>query len=423
MKKTLWKRGACAVAVTAALTGCSSTAVNEQVQNIQIQEPEQTESGTVSLTVWAEEDDFDMLNGMITTFKEHYSGQAEFEVNLVPQPDSSASDMILGDIHSAGDVFSFPDDQFSRLMAAGVLAPVDHADEVSAANVAESIAAASYQDILYAFPYTADNGYFLYYDKNYFTPEDVTTLDGILAVAEAAGRQISMELTSGWYLYAFFGQTGLEFGVNEDGITNYCNWNSTEGAVKGVDVAQAILDVTASPAFSCNADGDFIAKVQDGSVIAGISGTWNATQIKEAWGEDYGAVKLPTFTCAGQQIQMSSFTGYKMMGVNAYSENREWAMKLADWLTNEQNQTLRFVQKNQVPSNNKAAASDAAAQIPAVQAILDQSHYGNLQRVGNKYWNSCTEFANTMIAGNPNNIDLQELMDNLAAGITASTAE
>lgn len=158
-------------------------------------------------------------------------------------------------------------------------------------------------------------------------------------------------------------------------------------------------------------------------MIAGVSGTWNATQIKEAWGEDYGAVKLPTFTCAGQQIQMSSFTGYKMMGVNAYSENREWAMKLADWLTNEQNQTLRFVQKNQVPSNNKAAASDAAAQIPAVQAILDQSHYGNLQRVGNKYWNSCTEFANTMIAGNPNNIDLQELMDNLAAGITASTAE
>lgn len=423
MRKILWKQGACAVAITAILAGCSSGANNEQIQDIETQEPEETVSGPVSLAVWAEEDDFEMLNEMIDSFKAHYAGEAEFEISLVPQPDSNASDAILGDIHNAGDVFSFPDDQFARLMSAGVLAPVDHAEEVSAANVEESIAAASYQGTLYAFPYTADNGYFLYYDKTYFTPEDVKTLDGILAAAEAAEKQISMELNSGWYLYAFFGQTGLEFGVNDDGITNYCNWNAAEGAVKGVDVAQAILNFTSSPAFSCNSDQEFIAKVQEGSVAAGVSGTWNATQIRDAWGDDYGAVKLPTFTCAGQQIQMSSFTGYKMMGVNAYSEQKDWAMKLADWFTNEENQTLRFVRKNQVPSNNKAAASDAASQIPAVQAILDQSHYGNLQRVGNKYWNPCTEFANIMIAGNPNNMDLQELMDTLVAGITASTAE
>ena len=61
----------------------------------------------------------------------------------------------------------------------------------------------------------------MYYDKNYFTDEDVKTLDGMLAVAEAAGKQISMEFTSGWYLYSFFGQTGLEFGLNDDGVTNY----------------------------------------------------------------------------------------------------------------------------------------------------------------------------------------------------------
>ena len=158
-------------------------------------------------------------------------------------------------------------------------------------------------------------------------------------------------------------------------------------------------------------------------MIAGISGTWNATKIKNAWGKDYGAVKLPTFTCAGRQIQMSSFTGYKMMGVNAYSPHKEWAMKLADWLTNEENQYLRFVEKNQVPSNSNAAASDAAAQIPAVQAILEQSQYGNLQRVGVKYWDACTDFANIMIEGNPNNISLQQLMDTLTEGITASIAE
>ncbi len=42
---------------------------------------------------------------------------------------------------------------------------------------------------------------------------------------------------------------------------------------------------------------------------------------------------------------MSSFTGYKMMGVNAYSKYPEWAAKLADWLTNEENQTIRFEER------------------------------------------------------------------------------
>ena len=60
--------------------------------------------------------------------------------------------------------------------------------------------------------------------------------------------------------------------------------------------------------------------------------------VKEAWGENYGACKLPTYTVAGKEVQMSSFTGYKMMGVNSYSKNKEWACRLADWLTNQQNQ-------------------------------------------------------------------------------------
>lgn len=428
-----WKRGACALMIVGILTGCSSEEAIETTDTtpnasaaIPANDQEASgipESGTVPLTVWAEEDDFEMLEEMIASFREHYAGQAEFEISLVPQPDAETCNTILGDIHGAGDVFSFPDDQFTRLMAAGVLEPVDNAEEVAAANVPESITAASWHDTLYAFPYTADNGYFLYYDKNYLTEEDVQTLDGLLAAANTAGKQISMELTSGWYLYAFFGQAGLELGINSDGVSNYCNWNTTEGAVKGRDIAQSILNLTTNPAFSCKTDTDFITGVQDGTIIAGVSGTWNATQIRNAWGSDYGASKLPTFTCAGQQIQMSSFTGYKMMGVNAYSPHKEWAMKLADWLTNEQNQTLRFTQKSQIPSNIRAAASEAASQIPAVQAILDQSQYGSLQRVGTKYWDACTMFANIMIDGNPNNISLQDLMDTLTEGITSSIAE
>lgn len=383
----------------------------------------EADNGVVQLKVWSEEDNFDMLNQMIDSFKQKYAGEAKLEITLEQNADSDTKDVLLGDIHNGADVFSFADDQLSAMVAAGALYPVPNADEVKNANLEEAVSAASINDTLYAYPMTADNGYFLYYDKNVLSDTDVQTMDGILAALDAAGKSFSMELNSGWYLYSFFGNTGLEFGINDDGVTNYCNWNSTDGAIKGIDVAQSILNITTNPAFISQPDGDFVTGVQNGTIGAGISGVWNAVSIKEAWGDDYGAVKLPTYTVAGQQIQMSSFTGYKMMGVNTYSKYPEWAAKLADWLTNEENQTIRFEERNQGPSNTNAAASDAVKQVPAIQAVIAQSEFGKLQRVGNSYWDACSAFGDTMAAGNPSGQDLQEIMDILVDGITASTAK
>ena len=402
------------------LTGCGNSNSNDAVEETPI---EQEESGTVALTVWAEEDTMDMLSGMIESFKEHYANDAEFDITLVAQTDSGAKDVMLGDVHNGADVFSFPDDQLTGLAAAGALVPVPNADEIRKANLEEAVEAATLDNTLYAYPMTADNGYFLYYDKKYFTAEDVKSLDRILEVAQAAGKKFSMEFSSGWYTYAFFGNTGLEFGINDDGITNYCNWNATEGPVKGTDIAQALLNITSNPAFLSQSDGDFPESIKNGNVIAGISGVWNAVAVKEAWGDDYGAVKLPTYTCAGQQIQMSSFTGYKMMGVNAYSDEQEWALKLADWLTNEENQTIRFQERNQGPSNINAASSDEVSKVPAIKAVIEQSQYGSLQRVGNNYWEAFMDFTETIMSGNPKKLKLQEIMDTFVAQITSSTIE
>ena len=160
--------------------------------------------------------------------------------------------------------------------------------------------------------------------------------------------------------------------------------------------------------------------VRQGSVIAGVSGVWNSKEMQETWGQNYGAVKMPTYTCAGQQVQMASFVGYKMIGVNAYSAHVDWALKFADWITNEQNQVLRFEMRNQGPSNKNAAASDEVSKVPAIQAVIAQSEYGVLQRVGNNYWIPCKEFGENLAAGNPSGKEPQDLIDALVAGITAS---
>ena len=406
------------------LAGCQgdTSDVGVKDEGNQNVEENQSDSGIVKLKVWAEEDNFTMLEGMIDSFEKKYAGQAQFEITLEVQSDSGVRDVMLTDVHSGADVFHFPDDQLSSLIAGGVLSAVPNADEVSKANVTESVDAATLNGTLYAYPMTADNGYFLYYDKDYFTEEDVKTMDGILAVAEAAGKKFSMEFNSGWYMYSFFGNTGLDFGINEDGVTNHCNWNTTEGTITGMHVGEAMVDIVSSPGFASNPDGDFVTCVQDESVIAGISGVWNAMAIKEAWGDEYGATKLPTFTCNGQQIQMSSFTGYKMVGVNSYSKHVDWAHKLADWITNEENQQIRFVERNQGPSNINVAASDEVTKVPAIAAVIEQSQYGVLQRVGNNFWSPCTAFGDALLAKKPSGAELQELLDILTEGITASTA-
>ena len=424
MKKRVFAVFLLVAMVTVTAAGCSKgkETANPAKETTTAKETKK-EEGVINLSVWAEATSNDLLEKMIESFKEQYKGQAEFEITILEGADSATRDQLLGDVHNAADVFSFADDQLSAMVAGGALEPVPNADEVKAANLEEAVAAASINDTLYAYPMTADNGYFLYYNKKYFSDKDVQTLDGILAAARKAKKKFSMEWSSGWYLYAFFGNTGLEFGVNDDGITNYCNWNSKKGDIKGVDIAKALLNISSSPAFTNTPDSEMIKGVQKGDIIAAVSGVWNEVEIKKAWGNNYGAVKLPTYTVAGKQLQMSSFTGYKMMGVNYYSEHKEWALKFADWLTNEQNQLLRLQERSQGPSNIVAAQSEAMNQVPALQAVIDQGQYGNLQRVGNNFWTPSSTFGNIMAAGNPDKVSLQKLMDNMVDGITASTAQ
>lgn len=376
------------------------------------------DSGEVELRVWSEAGNFDVLNKMFDSFKQEYGGQANFTITLEEYADSETKNNVLGDVHAAADVFPMADDQLASMVAGGAVCAVPNADEIAAQNLEGAVDAASVNGVLYAYPYSADNGYFLYYNKKYLSEADVQTMDGLLAAAEKAGKKVTMDWGSGWYNYAFWGNTGLEFGINDDGVTNHCNWNDP----KGVDVAKAMLDIAKSPAFVNGGDAVFSEGMANDTVIAGVSGVWEASDVESNWGSDYGAVKLPTYTLAGQQVQMSSFKGYKMYGVNSYSKHLGWALKLAEWLSNEQNQVLRFEERSQGPSNKNAAASDAVGKVPAIKAVQEQAEFGVLQRVGNSYWTPTSDFGNAMGAGNPNGLELQDLLDTMVTGITASVA-
>lgn len=380
---------------------------------------EVAEPQKVELVVWGAEEDTELMNRIIEGFQANYQGQADFQISFEVQGESQCKDALLGGLEDGADVFTFADDQLNALAAAGALDPIENADEIRDRNLSSTVEAATVNGQLYAYPLTADNGYFLYYNKRYITEEQVKTLDGILEAAAAGGKVFAMDWSSAWYVYSFFGNTGLEVGLNDDGITNYCTWNQADGDIRGIDVARAMLRIAASPGFSDRTDEEFLAGVKDGSVAAGISGVWNSVTVEEAWGENAGAVRLPTYTCSGRQVQMASFSGCKLIGVNAYSEYPQWAARLAEWITNEENQRLRFEMRGQGPSNTAVADSEEIRQSPAIAALLEQSEFSQLQRVGGKFWDPVSEFAENMAAGNPSGRNIQEQLDEMAEAVSA----
>lgn len=385
------------------------------------------EKENVTLSVWGAEEDQEMLREMVDAFEEKYKDEAEFNITICVENEVTCKETVLIDPEKAADVYSFADDQFRSLCQNNALLEVtENVDEIIEANGGKESAAvqsASYDGKLYAYPATASNGYFLYYNKEYFTEEDVKSFDKMLEIAEENDKKIAMDFTSGWYLYSFFKGAGLNVELSEDGLTNICDWNTTEGKYKGVDVAEAMCKLVANPGFLNCGDADFVAGAKDGSIIAGINGAWNAKNMQEAYGDNYAAAKLPEYSIAGDSVQMHSFAGYKLVGVNAYTKNAKWAQRLAQWITNEENQMIRFERKGDCPSNVNAASSKEVIDSPAIAALAAQSEYAHIQRVSDSFWMPVYVYGTTITAGNLDEKSLQVLLDQMVKDITALPEE
>ena len=373
------------------------------------------EKTVVTLKVWASQEDQEMTKGMIDEFIAA-NPDKEWNITLAVVGEPDAKTKYLEDPAAAADVFAFANDQLRDLVGAGALYKVTrNAEDIKSRNGEGAVGAATLDGQLYAYPMTADNGYFMYYDNTVFTAEDVQTLDGMLAAAEAAGKKVFMDVSNGWYIASFFLGNGGSLAIDANG-NQTCDFNNANGLA----AAEAIKAFTSHPAFITGDDTVLTAGIQDGTIAAGVSGTWNAESISTSLGDRYAATKLPTFTVAGAQVQMSSFGGYKQIGVNSQTQFAVEAMDLADWLTNEANQVKRFETRALGPSNVNAAASDAVKANVALAALSLQSQFAVSQNdVLGAYWTPAEAFGTTMEAKDYST-DLQTLLDTMVAQITAA---
>lgn len=370
---------------------------------------------TVTLKVWGAGEDQAMLAEMINDFKKaHADDGVTYNISLGVVSEADAKKRVLEDPAAAADVFSFPDDQLPELHRAGALYEITrNKSTITTENSEGSVKAASVGDALFAYPCTADNGFFLYYDSRVLSPGDVQTLDGLLKAANAAGKRVYMDVSNGWYNAAFFLGAGGHLGLGDDGRQT-CDFNNANGLAAG----EAIKRFCADPAFVTGADAVLTGGIGD-TICAGVSGTWNADAVREKLGDGYAACKLPTFTCGGTQAPLVSFAGYKLLGVSATTAHPVEAMELAEFLTNEENQIKRFEQRAMGPANLKAAASEAVQSNTALAALAEQNVYAVSQRdVLSTTWEPLEAFGTAMESKDYSR-PIQNLLDTMVSQITA----
>ena len=413
--------------IGSALTACGNSS-----------DPDNGKKEKVTLTVWGAQEDQEMLKQMCAAFAAA-NPDKEYKFLFGVQGEGDAADKVLNDVTSGPDVFSFASDQINKLIAGGALARIGGQAEadVIANNSATSVDAATItvngQNQLYAYPCTEDNTLFLYYDKSVIGDDDVDTLDELLDAAHAAGKKVHFKLNDdGWYLSSFF-FTDPELGydvtydenMTETGVD--INYNNA----KGLAVMKALVKYVNHPALVIQTDDSKLiagfTPTAEGKVeaAAGVSGTWNAQSIEGLLGDNMGVAKLPTVEINGEQKQLTTYMGCKLIGVNGYSQNKGEAHKLAQWLTNEENQLIRFNTRGFGPSNKNVAASEAVANDPVISAVMAQAKFSRAQKsVPGNYWTPMgaliTPFIERKEAGtlaNYTDAELQELLDALVAQI------
>ena len=393
-----------------------------------------TSNETVSLRVWGGEEDQNLLKELVEKFKTTYPDQ-KFTIEIGVESEATAKDTILTDVEAAADVFAFASDQIVDLNNAKALANIEDMDsalqnyakksiaDVKAANGEGSVEAASIDGKLMAFPMTGGNGYFLYYDSSVISEEDAATWDTLLAAADKAGKKVGMTLASGWYNASFFYGAGFTTGLNDDGTTAIDFNGTSKDGYTGVQVTQSMLNIASNKAFMAIADGDISNQIAGGTLAAVISGTWDAENAQKVFGDGYAATKLPTYTLDGKQVQQGSVSGYKLIGVNAYSKNVGWATVLAEFLTNEESQATRFEQRQLAPTNKNVAASDEVSKNVAIAASAAQDAYGVIQTVSAKYWDPTKTFGEMIAQGSLSATDekaIQDALDTMVEGAKAA---
>ena len=370
-----------------------------------------------TIKVWTPAEDQAEGNNWLVKMEEKFAAaHPEWKINWTNESlsEGDAAGTVTADITASADIYMFANDQLGNLITAGGLTKLGGKFEtqVKTDNTDFMINTVTHTDGgVYGFPVTS-NTWFMYYNKDVFSEEDVKSLDTMLTKGKVA-----LPMTVSWYSGCFFlGCGGTVFGTAGNDAAAGIQFGEANG---GYIAAHKMVELINHS--NVIAAGGEVGKLIDGEVAASFSGSWDYTSAKNALGDKLGVTVLPKFTAEGKEYQMKALSGSKCVGVNPNSGSVEGKQlvctEFAAFLASEEAQMERYNMRNVVPAAKNLQANDTIKNDPVAQAEIATINNASvvqsaLPEMAN-YWDPLNTYANQIVSGEIHDGNCEEYVDTM----------
>ena len=389
-----------------------------------IDDDDMEDEGKYDVKIWVDDKIVTQIQSQVAQFVTASGGKYEISAKVEPVGEGAAASSMLQDVQEGADLFVFAQDQLSRLKVAGALAKLNKStvEALSEEMDVGAINAAKVNDDVYAYPITADNGYFLYYDKSVVSDEDAKDMTKLLAACKKAGKTLNFEARSnGFYAASYFMATGCSSEWELDSSTGkFTKYTDTYNSDNGLIAAKGLKELDDKTLVAGNSQASKLGS----SSAAVVSGIWEyATAEKnfEKLGKEFGCAALPSFSVDGKSYHLSSFDGYKLLGVKPQADAKKASVcrKLARYLVGEDCQLERFTEFKWGPTNKAAAQNEKVLAHKGLQALNEQHKYAKPQGQCPGAWFTALATAAKSVTASSTDEQLKAVLKNYEAGLEA----
>nr|WP_232010942.1 extracellular solute-binding protein [Corynebacterium kutscheri] len=395
------------------LSACSSDSSSSSASS----DSSSGETQNVTLAVWTAQEEQSDSNSWLQTMQREFEKQnpnynITWKNSVVPAADAGTT--VNQDPSAAADVYVFANDQLGALLDSGAIGALsdDGQAQLNEQGSETMVASVTGQDgDVYGLPYEP-NTWFMYYNKSKLSEDDVKSFDTMLEKA-----RVSFPMSNSWYLPAFYAAAGATF-FGEDGLDKDAGINLGDRAT---EVTEYLTTVVSNPNFVNDVDGAGIGGLANGNVDVVFSGAWDAKNVQEALGDNYGVASLPTYTLGGEELQLKAFSGSKAVAYNPNTANPRVASEFAAFLASSDSQLTHFELNGVIPADKTLAADSTISSDPVSVALLETvSDASILQptfKAMSQFWDPTENFGKALVNKEVTAANAAEKIDALSTSL------
>ena len=403
--------GAAAIVLAGGIVACGPTSKpTETPTDVPTSTPAPA-AKDVNIKVWGPDAEQTVYDWAVETYN---ASQDDYNVTITFEAigEDKADTEMTKNIQDGATLYFYADDKTLNFLNTNSISPVVGANATYVEdNCTEgAVAAATMGGQMVAYPVSVDNLWFAYYDNSFYSAEDVKSLETILSKAHEAGKKVYLPVNTGWYILpSFYSNVELYWTMGADGKLSFTTTLDSAEAIAQSEYINGLL-TTYIKNGTLNI-GQAMGG-ESGSVYT-LDGAWNYSNDKgtgyfDVLGENLTLTTTPTYKVGDRTVQMKSFLGSKLLGVNAAHDEDKVTVghEIAKILISKEGALRRYEARQSIPTNVEALedARFTGNVSPTVTAIQNQSALGGFSQAatvqGSDLWDIFENALGKGLAGN-----------------------